>query len=125
MNRKNSLYKNLYVKNAADKGRGVFAANPIRKGAIVETAPVIVIPDEDIDLIDKTAIADYYFKWGDSHFAVVLGYGSLYNFSEKPTVSFEADLKNQLMIFRAIRSIQKDQELTIHYLCDLWFDPVD
>jgi SET domain-containing protein len=125
MNRKNSLYKNLYVKNAADKGRGVFAANPIRKGAIVETAPVIVIPDEDIDLIDKTAIADYYFKWGDSHFAMVLGYGSLYNFSETPTVSFEADLKNQLMIFRAIRSIQKDQELTIHYLCDLWFDPVD
>ena len=125
MNRKHLLYKNLRVKSAAEKGRGVFAANPIRKGAIVEAAPVIVIPDEDIDWIDKTAIADYYFKWGESHFALVLGYGSLYNFSETPNLSFEADLKNQVMIFRAIRSIQKDRELTIHYQCDLWFDPVD
>ena len=125
MNRKHLLYKNLRVKSAAEKGRGVFAANPIRKGAIVEAAPVILIPDEDIDWIDKTAIADYYFKWGESHFALVLGYGSLYNFSETPNLSFEADLKNQVMIFRAIRSIHKDQELTIHYQCDLWFDPVD
>ncbi len=125
MNRKHLLYKNLRVKSAAEKGRGVFAANPIRKGAIVEAAPVILIPDEDIDWIDKTAIADYYFKWGESHFALVLGYGSLYNFSETPNLSFEADLKNQVMIFRAIRSIQKDRELTIHYQCDLWFDPVD
>ena len=125
MNRKHLLYKNLRVKSAAEKGRGVFAANPIRKGAIVEAAPVILIPDEDIDWIDKTAIADYYFKWGESHFALVLGYGSLYNFSETPNLSFEADLKNQVMIFRAIRSIHKDQELTIHYQCDLWFDAVD
>ena len=125
MNRKHLLYKNLRVKSAAEKGRGVFAANPIRKGAIVEAAPVILIPDEDIDWIDKTAIADYYFKWGESHFALVLGYGSLYNFSETPNLSFEADLKNQVMIFRAIRSIQKDRELTIHYQCDLWFDAVD
>jgi SET domain-containing protein len=125
MNRNHLLYKNLYVQNAAEKGRGVFAANPIRKGAIVEAAPVIVIPDEDIDLIDKTAIADYYFKWGESHFAMVLGFGSLYNFSETPNLSFEADLENQVMIFRAIQPIRKDQELTIHYQCDLWFDPVD
>ncbi len=125
MNRNYLLYRNLCVKCAAEKGRGVFAANPIRKGAIVEAAPVIVIPDEDIDWIDKTAIADYYFKWGESHFAMVLGYGSLYNFSETPNLSFEADLEAQLMIFRAIRSIRKDQELTIHYQCDLWFDPVD
>lgn len=125
MNRNRSLYKNLCVKSAAEKGRGVFAADAFRRGAIVEAAPVIVIPDEDIDLIDKTAIADYYFKWGEAHFALVLGYGSLYNFSETPNVSFEADLKNQVMVFRAIRCIQKDEELTIHYQCDLWFDPVD
>ncbi len=119
------LYKNLCVKSAAEKGRGVFAMNPIRRGAIVEAAPVIVIPDEDIELIDKTAIADYYFKWGESHFALVLGYGSLYNFSETPNVSFEADFNSRVMIFRSIRSIRKGQELTIHYQCDLWFNPVD
>jgi SET domain-containing protein len=125
MNHNALLYEKLYIKNVAEKGRGVFAAKPIRKGDIVEAAPVIVIPDEDVDLIDQTAMADYYFKWGESHFALVLGYGSLYNFSELPNLSFEVDLINEVMIYRAIKSIKKDQELTVHYQCDLWFEPVD
>ena len=125
MDKYNLLYEKLYIKNVAEKGRGVFAAKPIRKGDIVEAAPVIVIPDEDVDLIDQTAMADYYFKWGESHFALVLGYGSLYNFSELPNLSFEVDLINEVMIYRAIKSIKKDQELTVHYQCDLWFEPVD
>jgi len=125
MDKYNLLYEKLYIKNVAEKGRGVFAAKPIRKGDIVEAAPVIVIPDEDVDLIDQTAMADYYFKWGESHFALVLGYGSLYNFSELPNLSFEVDLINEVMVYRAIKSIKKDQELTVHYQCDLWFEPVD
>ena len=125
MNHYALLYEKLYIKNVAEKGRGVFAAKPIRKGDIVEAAPVIVIPDEDVDLIDQTAMADYYFKWGESHFALVLGYGSLYNFSELPNLSFEVDLINEVMVYRAIKSIKKDQELTVHYQCDLWFEPVD
>lgn len=125
MNHNALLYEKLYIKNVAEKGRGVFAAKPIRKGDIVEAAPVIVIPDEDVDLIDQTAMADYYFKWGESHFALVLGYGSLYNFSELPNISFEVDLINKVMIYRAIKSIKIDQELTVHYQCDLWFEPVD
>jgi SET domain-containing protein len=125
MDKYNLLYEKLYIKNVAEKGRGVFAAKPIRKGDIVEAAPVIVIPDEDVDLIDQTAMADYYFKWGESHFALVLGYGSLYNFSELPNLSFEVDLINEVMIYRAIKSIKRDQELTVHYQCDLWFEPVD
>jgi SET domain-containing protein len=125
MDKYNLLYEKLYIKNVAEKGRGVFAAKPIRKGDIVEAAPVIVIPDEDVDLIYQTAMADYYFKWGESHFALVLGYGSLYNFSEVPNLSFEVDLINEVMIYRAIKSIKKDQELTVHYQCDLWFEPVD
>ena len=125
MNHNALLYEKLYIKNVAEKGRGVFAAKPIRKGDIVEAAPVIVIPDEDVDLIDQTAMADYYFKWGESHFALVSGYGSLYNFSELPNLSFEVDLINEVMVYRAIKSIKKDQELTVHYQCDLWFEPVD
>jgi SET domain-containing protein len=125
MNHNALLYEKLYIKNVAEKGRGVFAAKPIRKGDIVEAAPVIVIPDEDVDLIDQTAMADYYFKWGESHFALVLGYGSLYNFSELPNISFEVDPIHEVMIYRAIKSIKKDQELTVHYQCDLWFEPVD
>lgn len=114
-----------YLREVVGKGRGVFAGRNFKKGEVVEAAPVIVINEEDADFIDKTALADYYYKWGDSHFAMALGYGSLYNFSVTPNLSFEPDLKDKIMLYRARKSIRKDQELTINYQCDLWFEPVD
>jgi SET domain-containing protein len=113
----------IYFREVAGKGRGVFAARDFKRSELVEAAPVIVIPDQEVDLIDKTVLADYYYKWGDSHFALVLGYGSLYNFSAVPNLSFKPDMKRKLMLYRTRKTIRKDQELTIHYLCDLWFNP--
>jgi SET domain-containing protein len=115
----------IYLREVAGKGRGVFAARNYKKGELVEAAPVIVIPDEHLDLIDKTALADYYYKWGDSHFALALGYGSLYNFSAKPNLTFKPDLESKVMLYRTRKSIRKDQELTINYQCDLSFEPID
>ncbi len=115
----------ICIGEVAGKGRGVFAARDFKRGELVEAAPVILFPEKDVDLIDETALADYYYKWGDAHFALVLGYGSLYNFSATPNLSFKTDLKNKLMLYRAKKAIRKGQELTINYLCDLWFDPVD
>jgi SET domain-containing protein len=115
----------IEIREVAGKGRGVFARRDFKRGELVEAAPVIVIPDEEVDLIEKTALADYYYKWGDSHFALVLGYGSLYNFSATPNLLFKPDLKKNVMHYRARKTIRKEQELTINYLCDLWFRPID
>lgn len=115
----------IEIREVAGKGRGVFARRDFKRGELVEAAPVIVIPDEEVDLIEKTALADYYYKWGDSHFALVLGYGSLYNFSATPNLIFKPDLKKNVMLYRARKTIRKEQELTINYLCDLWFKPID
>ena len=114
----------IYIKEVAGKGRGVFAVRDFKRGELVETAPVITFPVKDVDLIDETALADYYYKWGDEHFALVLGYGSLYNYSATPNLSFRTDLPNKVMLYRAKKAIRKNQELTINYLCDLWFDAV-
>jgi hypothetical protein len=116
---------NIYLREVAGKGRGVFAARNFRKGELVEAAPVIVMPDEHIEIIDKTALADYYYKWGDDHFALALGYGSLYNFSATPNLSFQPDLKGKIILYRARKSIREDQELTINYQCELCFEPID
>jgi SET domain-containing protein len=115
----------ICIGEVAGKGRGVFAVRDFKRGELVEAAPVILFPAKDVDLIDETALADYYYKWGDAHYALVLGCGSLYNFSVTPNLSFKTDLKNKLMLYRAKKAIRKGQELTINYLCDLWFDPVD
>ena len=114
----------ICIKEVTGKGRGVFAARDFSRGELVERAPVITFPAKDVDLIDETALADYYYKWGNGHFALALGYGSLYNYSATPNLSFRTDLLNKVMLYRAKKAIRKDQELTINYLCDLWFDPV-
>jgi SET domain-containing protein len=116
---------NIYIREVSGKGRGVFAARSFRKGELVEAAPVIVITDEDVDLIDKTTLSDYYYKWGASCFALVLGHGSLYNYSAMPNLTFKPDFKHNVMLYHAGKAIPEDQELTINYLCDLWFEPVD
>jgi len=115
----------IYLREVAGKGRGVFAARNFKKGELVESAPVIVISDEDVDLIDNTALSDYYYKWGGSQFALALGYGSLYNFSATPNLTFKPDMKSKAMLYRTRKSIRKDQELTIDYQCDLSFEPID
>jgi uncharacterized protein len=114
----------ICIREVAGKGRGVFALKDFKRGELVESAPVILFPAKDVDLIDETALADYYYKWSDTHFALVLGYGSLYNYSATPNLSFKVVAKKNLMLYRAKKVIRKDQELTINYLCDLWFDPV-
>ncbi|MDD5170494.1 MAG: hypothetical protein PHN75_16885, partial [Syntrophales bacterium] len=81
----------ICIKEVAGKGRGVFAARDFRRGELVERAPVITFSNNDVDLIDETALADHYYKWGDSRFALVLGFGSLYNHSLTPNLSFQID----------------------------------
>jgi len=114
----------LRIKGTSGKGRGVFAARDIKRGERIEAAPVIVMPDDHVEWLEKTALADYYYLWGDSHIALVLGYGSLYNHSTSPNVSFYPDAVNQIMVYEARKKIRKDEELLIDYQCRLWFDPV-
>jgi hypothetical protein len=68
------------VKRAKGKGRGVFARRPIRKGEVIETCPVLVLPASVVE--DFTVgVGPYVFEWGTDTVALALGFGSLYNHS--------------------------------------------
>lgn len=114
----------IQIRETPGKGRGVFAAGDIRRGELIESAPVVVMPDEAVEWLEKTALADYYYLWGDTQIAVVLGYGSLYNHSTTPNVSFYPDVVNKTMTYKARKNIRKDDELLIDYQCRLWFEPI-
>lgn len=43
----------LIVGNTKLKGRGVFAQKRFIKGEVIERAPVVVIPAEQVELIDE------------------------------------------------------------------------
>lgn len=118
----------IYVKTVPKKGRGVFANRPIRKGTIIETVPVVIIPVQEIytDSV-STLLADYVFNWGKGEVAVALGYGSIYNHSYQPNASYAAKGR-ETQAYVALRNIKKDEEITVNYngtptdSSKLWFE---
>lgn len=120
----------ISVKDAPGKGRGVFAQRNFKKGEVIETCPVIVLPPQEVDNLELTELYNYYFAWeADSRAAAIaLGYGSLYNHSYEPNAKYQKDFNNKLLKYICIKDINKDEEITINYNCDpedktpVWFD---
>ena len=95
--------------------RGMIATETIRKGAIIEKCPVIPIPINQQQGLLQIELRNYYFEWTNSHNAIVLGYGGIINHSFKPNAAYRYGYKNKVMIFYAIKTIQKGQEVFINY----------
>lgn len=95
--------------------RCIRADKKILKGEVIEEAPVILIPEGEMEHISKTVLTKYEFFWNNDFEAVTLGYGSLYNHSRTPNVEFEQDYDRKLMIFTALRDIEPGEELFIDY----------
>lgn len=111
------------------EGRGVFTAEEIPAGALIEICPVIVISEQEVDVIHHTDLHDYYFVWGEENemAAIALGYGSLYNHSFSPNAEFVLDLDHRTIEIFALRDIRPGEEITFNYHGDpdcrdeLWF----
>lgn len=102
-------------------GRGVFAAKPIRDGALLEECPVLVTSDDCDDF------CDHVIGWGEPEeksIGLPLGYGALYNHSDNPNAYWDTDSERRLMIIWAARDIAADEEILISY-GPTWFQSRD
>ena len=105
----------VYVSDAGKKGRGVFAFQDIPAGALIERCPVVILTKSDSKKNDRTIMRAYRFAWRDGA-AVALGYGSLYNHSEKhPNADWTSNYKDRYIEFRAAQDIVVDEEILIDY----------
>ena len=115
----------IYIRPSPLGGRGVFTAEPIPAGTVVELSPVVVLSAEDRAAIHETRLHDYYFIWEGDGAALALGYGSLYNHAAEPNLDFEMDYDFLQIRFTALREIAAGEELLIDYLTgggeELWF----
>ena len=124
------LKPDLFIKNADNKGRGVFTRAAITTDTVIEIAPVIVMNREDRVHLDKTLLHDYIFEWGTQKdkCCMALGYLPMYNHSYKSNCEYFMDFEKDIIAVKTVRNIKKGEELTINYNGDwndpakLWFD---
>lgn len=111
----------LRVQSSEIAGRGVFTTQPLSVGDLIESCPVIVIPNEEVQFLDKTVIYNYYFDWKDGQAAIVLGFGSLYNHSQNNNATYYKRFDYDMIEFRCVKSIKAYEEITVFYQQGTWF----
>lgn len=108
-----------------EKGRGVFALRDIKKGEIIEVAPVVTVSKENVKE-NGEAPDGYLLEWDEEtegeEYCMPLGYIMLYNHSSNATLEIECDMEEYTMTVKASRNIKAGEELTWNYACDVWFD---
>jgi len=110
----------IFLRKVKAKGRAVFAKAAIKKGTIIERAPVMLVPISELaGGMANPALHKYFFQWSKTHVAMILGYGSLYNHSYRPNARYTHGSLS--ITYLALRDIAAGEEITINYN----FDPKD
>lgn len=110
------MRRSIIVRTIPGKGRGVFALKDFKAGDVVESAPVLIFTPKERKNLEKTLLNYYVYPWKSTRGAsVVLGYGSLYNHSYSPNADWKQNFKTHCMVYRAIKSIKKGDEITVNY----------
>jgi len=120
----------LVVAPSKERGRGVFASEPIEAHTILEISPVLVFSMTDRKKAEETLLYNYIFEWGEGHEmgALGLGYISIYNHSYQPNCTYLMDFENELITITALHDIAAGDELFINYNAEpadqspIWFD---
>jgi SET domain-containing protein len=111
------MISSLTIASSPKRGRGVFTTKNLKKGAVIEISPVIVLTEKERKTIEKTLLFHYVFEWGDDKkkAALALGYISLYNHSYDANCEYEMEFGKKLMTIRTVKNIKKGEELFINY----------
>ena len=99
-------------------GRGAFAERDFSPGDVVEVCPVILLDYSRKDL--SLPVQQVVFNWSKlcdaaEKYALVLGYGSIYNHADHPNLRYSADPENLTMIYTAVHKIKQGEQLTVSY----------
>jgi len=116
-----------FMSYTENKGRGIFAYRFISAGTLIEEAPIIEIPREELSHLKATQLYNYFFKWPNKGGAIALGYASLYNHSFSPNAYYIKKIPERIIAIYAYQNIYQGEEICINYNGDpqdqsaLWF----
>jgi len=95
--------------------RCIKAARDIKKGELIESCPIILLPLSEIEHFEKTILTNYDYDWDDENGAFVLGYCILTNHSYSSNAVFKRNYTEKRMEYYAVKEIKKDEEVFINY----------
>ncbi len=124
--------KGLYLKETAQKGRGVFCTGDIAEGEILEMTPAILLDERATTYAEKTILHDYKFKvealspsqrklfhieTPNKSCFIVMGIMAFCNHAENPNadISWEEDDGSIYHTLEATRPIPKNTEICTSY----------
>lgn len=107
----------IEIKPSSLHGRGVFASKKITRGAVIETAPLILLSADDKDFLQTTCLFSYYFLIDNktTPAALGLGYSSVYNHSYTANAVYTISLKQTALIIKACKTILPGDEILLNY----------
>ena len=112
----------LEVRKSSIHGYGVFAKSNIVKNELLEECHYI-----KIDVLDDN-INKYKYNWPRTlkdfkYHTLPLGFACIYNSTKSNgdnNVDWDTDIINNIYVFRAIKDIEKDEELLVYYGDNYW-----
>jgi SET domain-containing protein len=123
--KKIGIKSKTYIKEAENKGMGVFASEDIKAGDVIEYCHCMVLAFREN--YHKDPVIYQYAYPGDDEisdewtnhgrkFLIPLGYGGIYNSSEKEiyaNAKFRTYTDDKLIIFTATKDIKTDEEVLV------------
>lgn len=109
--------QHIEVRESMLHGRGVFAKSRIRKGELIEQAPIIFLSNDEKEILRFTKLYHYYFLLGkaEKQTAFSFGYASFYNHSPQANAFYTFSRKRNALNIYAYRTIETNCEITINY----------
>lgn len=115
------LYREGKITVARHKVKGLclFAGVGLKTGELIVTCPITLIDFKDVK--EGTPLDAYPMWWNSKKDCIAFGVINLLNHAEITNVVLRRDRKKRLIRAYAKCNIEAGTELTIHYLCKLWF----
>ena len=108
------VQNNIVVKPSNIHGFGVFAKKNILPGQVIEECYTLLTQ------VNDDVLLNYFFK-ANEFSAIPLGFGCIYNHSDKPNTRYDFDSERQVMTYTAQRYIRAGEEIFISY-GKTWFE---
>ena len=105
----------VFVHPSPIHGLGVFAAQDILQGEIIEKCPLLRL---DIDEKNELFV-DFRFWWTENEkrlfYVMAMGYGSFYNHSNEPNSYFFSNKETFTVDVVSTKNIKKGEEIFVDY----------